>query len=73
MKIQIGVLLAMVLVSFGRMDAKTSTLSGWVSDESCGRAHVKPGKESCVAKCLRGGGQRRSPRMAATTHGSGER
>jgi len=55
MKIQIGVLLAMVLVSFGRMDAKTSTLSGWVSDESCGRAHVKPGKESCVAKCLRGG------------------
>jgi hypothetical protein len=55
MKIQIGVVLAMVGVSFGRMDAKPSTLSGWVSDESCGRAHIKPGKESCVAKCLRGG------------------
>ena len=55
MKIQIGVVLAMVVVSFGGMDAKASTLSGWVSDESCGRAHVKPGKESCVAKCLRGG------------------
>ncbi len=55
MKIQIGVVLAMVVVSFGRMDAKTSTVSGWVSDESCGRDHIKPGKESCVAKCLRGG------------------
>ena len=45
----------MVVVSFGRMDAKPSKLSGWVSDESCGRTHIKPGKESCVAKCLRGG------------------
>src|SRR5437867_3721553 len=55
MKIQVGVVLAMVVVSFGRMDAKISRLSGWVSDEGCGRAHIKPGKESCVAKCLRGG------------------
>ncbi|HWX56356.1 MAG TPA: hypothetical protein VN176_17335 [Verrucomicrobiae bacterium] len=55
MKIQIGIVLAMLAVSFSRMDAQTSTLSGWVSDESCGRAHIKPGKESCVAKCLRGG------------------
>ena len=55
MRIQIGVVLAMLVLCFGGMDAKTSTLSGWVSDESCGRAHVKPGKESCVAKCLRGG------------------
>lgn len=55
MKIQLGIVLAMVVVSFGRMDAKTSILSGWVSDESCGRAHITPGKESCVAKCLRGG------------------
>jgi hypothetical protein len=55
MKIQIGIAFAMMLVSFGAMDAKTTTLSGWVSDESCGRAHIKPGKESCVAKCLRGG------------------
>lgn len=55
MKIQIGVVLAMVVVSFSGMEAKTSTLSGWISDESCGQAHIKPGKESCVAKCLRGG------------------
>jgi hypothetical protein len=54
MKIQIGVVLAILVVSFGRMDTKTSTLSGWVSDESCGRAHIRLGK-SCVAKCLRGG------------------
>jgi hypothetical protein len=55
MKIKIGVLLAIVFVSFARINAKTSTLSGWVSDESCGAAHTKTGNESCVAKCLRGG------------------
>ena len=55
MKIKIGVVLAMVLVSFARINAKTSTLGGWVSDESCGAAHIKTGNESCVAKCLRGG------------------
>lgn len=55
MKTRIGVLLAMVVVSVGTIDAKTTTLSGWVSDESCGRAHSTPGHESCVAKCLRGG------------------
>jgi hypothetical protein len=55
MKIRMSVALAVVVLSSLKMDAKTSTLSGWVSDESCGRAHVKPGKESCVVKCLRGG------------------
>jgi hypothetical protein len=55
MKTRIGVVLALVVVCFGTIDAKTATLSGWVSDESCGRAHITPGKESCVAKCLRGG------------------
>jgi hypothetical protein len=55
MKTGIGVLLALVVVCAGTIDAKTITLSGWVSDESCGRAHITPGKESCVAKCLRGG------------------
>jgi catechol 2,3-dioxygenase-like lactoylglutathione lyase family enzyme len=44
-----------ILVSFAALDAKTSTLTGWVSDESCGAAHTETGKESCVAKCLRGG------------------
>jgi hypothetical protein len=55
MKIKIGVLLALVLVSFARINAKPSTLRGWISDESCGAAHTKTGNESCVAKCLRGG------------------
>ena len=55
MKLTIGVVLALVAVSAGSIDGKTTTLSGWVSDESCGPAHIKPGKESCVAKCLRGG------------------
>ena len=55
MKTRIGAVLATVVVCVGAIDAKTTTMSGWVSDESCGRAHVTPGKESCVAKCLRGG------------------
>jgi len=55
MKTRIGVVLAMIGVCPGTIDAKTTMLSGWVSDESCGRAHVTPGNESCVAKCLRGG------------------
>jgi hypothetical protein len=55
MKMPIGLALAMVAVSFGSVNGKTSTLSGWVSDESCGKVHVKPGNESCVVKCLRGG------------------
>ena len=55
MKTRIAVVLAMVIVCVGTIDAKTTTLSGWVSDESCGRAHITPGNESCVAKCLRGG------------------
>src|SRR5229473_3026947 len=55
MKIKIGIVLAVVMVFFARINAKTSTLSGWVSDESCGAAHTKAGGESCVAKCLRGG------------------
>jgi hypothetical protein len=55
MKTRIGVVLAMVVVCVGTVDAKTTTLSGWVSDESCGRTHITPGNESCVAKCLHGG------------------
>jgi hypothetical protein len=41
-----------------------ATLTGWVSDESCGAAHVKPGKESCVEKCLRGGASVGHPEWA---------
>ena len=55
MEIKIGVVLAIILVSGAGIGAKTSTLTGWISDESCGAAHIKAGNESCVAKCLRGG------------------
>jgi hypothetical protein len=55
MRTLIGAVLAMVVVCVGTIDAKTTTLSGWVSDESCGPAHTTPGNASCVAKCLRGG------------------
>jgi hypothetical protein len=55
MKTRISVVLAIVVASLTTIDAKTTTLSGWVSDESCGRAHITSGKESCVEKCLRGG------------------
>jgi hypothetical protein len=29
--------------------------SGWISDESCGTQHTKPGRADCVQKCWRGG------------------
>ena len=35
--------------------SKPITVTGWVSDESCGALHTKPGGEDCVLKCLRGG------------------
>jgi len=41
MRVKISVVLAIVLLSFDALGAKTSTLSGWVSDESCGAAHTK--------------------------------
>ena len=28
---------------------------GWISDESCGTQHTKPGRADCVQKCWRGG------------------
>jgi hypothetical protein len=29
--------------------------TGWISDESCGAQHTKPGRADCVQKCWRGG------------------
>jgi hypothetical protein len=29
--------------------------AGWISDESCGAQHTKPGRADCVQKCWRGG------------------
>ncbi len=34
---------------------KPITVTGWISDESCGAQHTKPGGELRFRKCLRGG------------------
>jgi hypothetical protein len=33
----------------------TDSRTGWISDESCGTQHTKPGRADCVQKCWRGG------------------
>jgi hypothetical protein len=49
------IVLLTLLVPWLATTAYAVPLTGWISDESCGADHVKPGKESCVEKCLRGG------------------
>ncbi|PYT47241.1 MAG: hypothetical protein DMG44_18725 [Acidobacteria bacterium] len=34
---------------------KNASRAGWISDESCGAQHTKPGRADCVQKCWRGG------------------
>jgi hypothetical protein len=45
------------LVALGSVSAQQTDLSraGWISDESCGAQHTKPGRADCVQKCWRGG------------------
>jgi len=45
------------LVALGSLSAqqKDATRAGWISDESCGAQHTKPGRADCVEKCWRGG------------------
>jgi len=45
------------LVAPGSVSAqpKDSSRTGWISDESCGTQHTKPGRADCVQKCWRGG------------------
>ena len=46
---------ALALAPYGNAEGKPANVTGWVSDEACGAAHTKPGREDCVRKCLRGG------------------
>ncbi len=46
-------LLQLAVASSGK--TRSITVTGWVSDESCGALHTKPGGEDCVLKCLKGG------------------
>ena len=50
-------LLACSLVALGPVQARQrdSSRTGWISDESCGTEHTKPGRADCVRKCWRGG------------------
>jgi hypothetical protein len=60
-------LLVCSLAAFGSVSARQKGASrsglsragpsrtGWISDESCGAQHTKPGRADCVQKCWRGG------------------
>src|SRR5271167_1302461 len=50
-------LLVCCLVALGSVSAqqKDAPRAGWISDESCGAQHTKPGRVDCVQKCWRGG------------------
>src|SRR4029077_9123357 len=45
------------LGALGSVSAQQTDTSraGWISDESCGTQHTKPGRADCVLKCWRGG------------------
>jgi hypothetical protein len=45
------------LAALGPVSAqqKSASQAGWISDESCGDQHAKPGRADCVQKCWRGG------------------
>jgi hypothetical protein len=53
--IALTVVAALALAPSGNAEDKAANFTGWVSDEACGAAHTKPGREDCVRKCLRGG------------------
>jgi hypothetical protein len=55
-------LLVCSLAAFGSVSARQKgpsragpSRTGWISDESCGAQHTKPGRADCVQKCWRGG------------------
>ncbi len=55
-------LLVCSLAAVGLVSAQQKSASragpsraGWISDESCGAQHTKPGRADCVQKCWRGG------------------
>lgn len=50
-------LLVCALAALGSVSAQQNDASrtGWISDESCGTQHTKPGHADCVQKCWRGG------------------
>ena len=53
----VGSLAAVASVSAQQKSASRAgpSRAGWISDESCGADHTKPGRADCVQKCWRGG------------------
>jgi len=49
-----SVFLVLMLASTSAPQGSPSR-TGWISDESCGKQHTKPGRADCVEKCWRGG------------------
>jgi hypothetical protein len=54
------VFLLLLVCCFGALGTvsaqqKNASRAGWISDESCGAEHSKPGRADCVQKCWRGG------------------
>ena len=51
-----AVVLILALLAAGVSEAEKQDirLTGWVSDESCGALHTKPGGEDCIQKCIKG-------------------
>lgn len=49
----LAVSLVLGVAAFAR--EKTTTLTGWVSDENCGAKHTRAGGAGCIKKCMRGG------------------
>ena len=47
-------ILAVATLAVARADGQDVEVTGWVSDESCGATHTKPGGEDCVQKCIKG-------------------
>jgi hypothetical protein len=50
-------LLVCSLVALGSAPGqqRDASRAGWISDESCGTLHTKPGRADCAQKCWRGG------------------
>jgi len=45
----------LMVLGSGSAQQRTASRTGWISDESCGTQHTKPGRADCVQKCWRGG------------------
>jgi hypothetical protein len=50
----LGIILSLSVASALLAGDEAVSITGWVSDESCGAEHRKPGGEDCIRKCIKG-------------------